>query len=204
MGTLAWKGLDPSIQRLVVIAFGIALATAGLIAAAFLPLDKLPIRFAENFRVTLAGIGASYRNHLGSVFGAIAMSVITHTWNVLAFYCTSRALFPVVPDLQEQFLIVPLVLFSTAIPLPFAALGASENISAHLFKLANFDGGAITMMAFRILQLGGALIGLGVYMANQAQVRQLRETAEHMDDGPATADRQPEALSVSLDPGTEG
>ena len=71
---------------------------------------------------------------------------------------------------------------------PFAAiarlgaLGVSEQVSQRLFGLATYAGGAVAMMAFRLLQLGGAILGAGVYLANSSQVRQLTEEAEHIDE----------------------
>ncbi len=184
VGGFAWPRLDPLMRRLVVTAWGIALLTTLIIAAAFVPLQRIPIKFAHKLRTDLGAVGASYRNQLGSVLGALVMSVVTHAFNVLAFYMASRSLFPRIPSVLDHFLIVPLVLFSTAIPLPFAALGASEKISEELFKLADYSGGAVAMVAMRILQLIAAGMGLIVYMANQSQVRELQHRAQELSEEP--------------------
>ena len=63
----------------------------------------------------------------------------------LAFFLVGRALFGAVPSLFDHFVIVPLVLFTTAVPLPFGALGLTEGVSGRLFDLVNHPGGAVAM-----------------------------------------------------------
>ena len=122
-------------------------------------------------------MGSSYSRRRDVVVGTIAMATPTHVLNVLAFYALGRAMFPEVPGMAQHFLIVPLVLFSTAIPLPFGALGVAENVSQMLFKLAGYDGGLLSMMAFHVVQYIGSLLSLFVYLANLRQVRTLQAEA---------------------------
>ena len=68
---------------------------------------------------------------------------------------------------------VPLALFTTAVPLPFGALGLSEGISGQLFEMVHHADGAIAMMAFRILMYGSGAVSACVYLANLRQVRTL-------------------------------
>src|SRR5262249_26816908 len=82
----------------------------------------------------------------------------------------------------QHLLIVPLTLFTTAVPLPFGALGLSEQVSAQLFELVRHPGGALAMIGFRILMYGGGLVSLGVYLANVRQVRALTDTAEELEE----------------------
>jgi uncharacterized membrane protein YbhN (UPF0104 family) len=178
-GWTGWGQLDAPLRRLVTaaaIAMGVTSLVLGL---AFVP---LPNRSRSKRRAELAAVGASYRSSPAVVVLGVALGCLTHVLNVLAFYAVSRALFPSVPSLADHLLIVPLVLFTTAIPLPFGALGVTEQVSARMFLLADSSGGAVAMMAFRLLQLGGALIGGLVYLANASQVRDLARTAHHLDD----------------------
>lgn len=177
-GLVGWERLNESVHELVVTAGVAAGVTAGILALAFVPLDRIRSSRPAKWRTELARVGASYREHPRSIGLGLLMSVATHAMNVAAFYYLSRALFPVVPGIFAHLLIVPMVLFSTAIPLPFGALGASEAISFELFRLTGHPGGAVAMMAFRLLQLGGALIGLAVYAANLTTVRELKRAAE--------------------------
>ena len=111
------------------------------------------------------------------------LSSFVHALFVLAFYLVSRTLFPTrLPSLGQHFLMVPLTLFTTAVPLPFGALGLSEQVSEQLFKLVGHPGGALAMMGFRVLMYAGGLVSACVYLANLRQVRGLTETAEHLEE----------------------
>ena len=88
--------------------------------------------------------------------GATALSVWNHGLNVVAFYLVGRMLFPAMTTtLVQHFLMVPLTLFSMAVPLPFGALGLSEEVGQQLFKLVGHPSGALAMMGFRVLMYAG-------------------------------------------------
>lgn len=176
VGAAGWTRLEGPLRRLVVIAGGLTFVVLMLLAVAFSPalfrglvsrLSKRP-KLAESLH-ELAMMGAAYRGRPAVLAASIVLALTTHILNVLAFHSVSRAIFPSVPDLATHFLIVPLVLFSTAIPLPFGALGVSENVSLGLFRLTRYDGGAIAMMGFRVLQYVGGLIALSVYLFSRRE-----------------------------------
>jgi glycosyltransferase 2 family protein len=201
-GSLAWSLLEPPVRRLATAAWIFQGVFCALLAIAFTPALYRPLRKRlgkgkkpAHVLDELIAMGTAYRQRFGVVVLSAAMATVTHVLNIFAFYAVSRAMFPEVPGLAQHFLIVPLVLFSTAVPLPFGALGVTEQISYVLFNMTRYSGGAVAMMAFRTLQYAGATIGLGVYIANASQVRALQEAAEHLDDEPAP---WPEA-----DPGPE-
>ncbi len=128
-------------------------------------------------------MSSTYRRRLDVVAVCLLASVGIHTLMVLAFYTVSRAIFPVnLPNLGQHMLIVPLTLFTTAVPLPFGALGLTEQVSSQLFELVKHPGGALAMMGFRVLMYAGGLVAAGVYLANLRQVRSLTETAEELED----------------------
>ncbi|RUL86478.1 lysylphosphatidylglycerol synthase transmembrane domain-containing protein [Tautonia sociabilis] len=189
VGAFAWGGVEPPVRRLIGAAMFMTLAVTGVMAVAFAPPLYRPLatRLAHRRRIShalheLAVMGSAYRRRMDVVLATVVMSSLTHVLNVLAFMIIGRSIFPVVPGLAQHFLIVPLVLFSTAIPLPFGALGVSEQISDVLFRLADYDGGALTMMAFHVAQYLGSLIALFVYLANARQVRSLTEEAPRASD----------------------
>ncbi|HEU5118915.1 MAG TPA: hypothetical protein VFT74_20150, partial [Isosphaeraceae bacterium] len=128
----------------------------------------------------LSAAGIAYRRRFDAIVLGAALASLTHLGNVVAFHLASLAMFPAreVPSFAQELMIVPLVLFSTAIPLPFGALGASEGVSGLLFRSVGFRGGAIAMLAFRLLQFGSAGLGAVVYLSNRGQVRQLKHQAE--------------------------
>jgi len=183
-GSLGWSRLEPPVRKLVTIAWVAAGVTTLLLGVAFLPLDRLRGKRSRK-RAELAVVGESYRRHVGVVALGIVLGTVTHFLNVVAFFLVSEALFPVVPSLVDHLLIVPLVLFTTAVPLPFGALGVSEQVSFGLFRLASYSGGGVAMMGFRILQFGSALLGLGVYLADNREIRELQARAGGLESDPA-------------------
>ncbi len=135
----------------------------------------------------LKTMSETYRRQLHVVGGCLLASSGFHFLFVVAFYIVSRAIFPsLVPGFAQHLLIAPLALFTTAVPLPFGALGLSEGISGQLFAMVNHPGGAVAMMGFRVLMYAGGLLSICVYLANIRQVRALTETAEELEEELAT------------------
>ena len=80
------------------------------------------------------------------------------------------------PTVMQHYLVVPLVLFSTAIPMPFGALGVTEQVSKTLFQnLVGFASGDLAMLGYRAIMYAAGLISVMVYLANLNQVRTLRD-----------------------------
>ncbi len=135
----------------------------------------------------LKTMSETYRRQLHVVGGCLLASSGFHLLFVTAFYIVSRAIFPsLVPGFAQHLLIAPLALFTTAVPLPFGALGLSEGISGQLFAMVNHPGGSIAMMGFRVLMYSGGVLSVCVYLANIRQVRALTETAEELKEELAT------------------
>jgi len=144
-------------------------------------LDRLTKKRARLARVVkeLEAAASVYRSRSRLIVGCLLASTGIHSLYVVAFYIVSRALFDVVPSFADHFLIVPLVLFSTAVPLPFGALGLTENVSGLLFAMSSVVGesgsanGAVAMMAFRTIMYASGMFSLIVYLANLRWVREL-------------------------------
>jgi len=184
-GAFAWQVADGQIRLLIgVIWTTTALGFLGL-TAIFTPglmkyLDRLLAGWGHlsSILCELEVMAATYRRRLGTVSATLVLSSFTHGLNVVGFYLIGRMLFPTqVPSLQEHFLLVPLVFFTTAVPLPFGALGLSEEVSEQLFRLVAHPGGALAMMGFRIILYGGGLLAACVYLANLRQARALTDSA---------------------------
>ena len=74
-------------------------------------------------------MSGTYRSRLDVVAGALAASVLVHTCMVVAFYVVSRAIFRTgLPGLGQHLVIVPLTLFTTAVPLPFGGTRLTEKL----------------------------------------------------------------------------
>lgn len=132
-------------------------------------------------------LASSYRERLGVVLLALGMAVVGHALYVMAFTLVDQALYgSQAPSLGRHLVIVPLVLFTTAVPLPFGALGLTEKASETLFDLVQFPGGAVAMMGYRVVMYIAGLVCVIVYLVNARQVRALREEADSL--GVATHD----------------
>jgi uncharacterized membrane protein YbhN (UPF0104 family) len=182
-GLMAWNSSTEGVRRLVQIVW--AATGVGIVGLVFLftpSLFHLFRRIAEGrgrLEVLFDELGtmaASYRRRLPVVALGLGMAVVSHSLFVICFYVVDNALFPAgVPTLGDHFLMVPLALFTTAVPLPFGALGLSEQASEQLFKLVHHPSGAVAMMGFRLMMYGGGLVSVIVYLFNLSQVRQLAE-----------------------------
>jgi uncharacterized membrane protein YbhN (UPF0104 family) len=147
-------------------------------------LDRLTAGRARLAKVVkeLETAASAYRSRWGLIVGCLLGSSCIHSLYVVAFYTVSRAIFgDALPSFAEHFLIVPLVLFTTAVPLPFGALGLTENASGLLFALGKSDvaaaaaSGTVAMMAFRTIMYASGLVSLVVYLANLKWVRELTD-----------------------------
>jgi uncharacterized protein (TIRG00374 family) len=189
-GALAWPVATTDVRRLIVVVWA-------AVAAGFLGLTAIFSQgLTRSFPRLLAGHGklatilrelnvmsSTYRRRLGVVAGSLVLSTFVHSLFVLAWFLVSRTLFPKgLPTLGQHFLMVPLILFTTAVPLPFGALGLSEQVSQQLFQMVKHPGGALAMMGFRVLMYGGGIVCASVYLANLRQVRGLTETAELLEE----------------------
>ena len=213
-GALAWPMATVEVRRLIVIAW--ALLSAGVLGLTAIFSQALTWRFPGLLRgqgrvalilAELQAMSTTYRSRLGIVVGSILFSAACHSLFVTAFYMVSRAMFPSgLPSLAQHFLMVPLILFTTAVPLPFGALGLTEEVSDQLFTLIAHPGGALAMMGFRVLMYAGALVSVCVYLANFGQVRGLTDTAEHLEEELIDGELEPsdpQADSLSVPPQTD-
>ncbi len=131
----------------------------------------------------LVALASAYRSKLGVVVAATGLALISHTLFVLAFTLVDHALYPTsAPTLARHLVIVPLVLFTTAIPLPFGALGLTEMASGAMFDLVKFPNGAVAMMGYRIITYLGAAVSALFYAANARQVKDLRRNAVAIEE----------------------
>ncbi len=202
-GAIAWPVATVKVRRLIVVVW--AAVAAGLLVLAAIFGQALTRRFPGllHGHGRLSGIltefkvmSDGYRRRLGTVFGCLIFSSAIHALFVLAFYTVSCTLFPKrLPTLPQHFLMVPLTLFTTAVPLPFGALGLSEGVSDGLFRMVSHPGGALAMMGFRVLMYAGGLVSVCFYLANLRQVRTLADSAVEIEQ---------ELLEGELDPPESG
>jgi hypothetical protein len=186
-GAFAWR-LAPAGIRALIVAEWLALSSGTLILAAVfapalilvLPRGKSGHSFLGVIATELREMSTTYRRRLDVVTACVGISVLTQASNVLVFYLVGRMLFPsMTTTLAQHFLLVPLTLFSTALPLPFGALGVSEEVGDQLFHLVGHPSGALAMMGYRVVLYAGTAIGAFVYLARINEVRALTIAAQH-------------------------
>ncbi len=205
-GAVAWPMASPQVRILIALSWGASAAGLLVLFAIFNQslTRAFPALLEGHNRVSgvlreLRVMSSTYRRRLDVVAACLAGSVVIHTSMVLAFYIVSRAIFPAnLPGLGQHLLIVPLTLFTTAVPLPFGALGLTEQVSSQLFELVKHPGGALAMMGFRVLMYAGGLVAAGVYLANIRQVRSLTETAGELREGLAENDLGPDPVPPAV------
>lgn len=169
-GLSAWPSSDLPVKRLTIAVF---IATSAIIIFLGLIFSGILGRKSEKM-AELNAMSAAYRNHLTGVFAWTMASVLVHVFNTMAFYRMSLAILPQLKiGILQHFQIVPLVLFSTAVPLPLGAIGFSENVSDQLFQNVGHPDGAIAMMGFRILQYVFAGISALIYWSNMKSMKNL-------------------------------
>jgi uncharacterized membrane protein YbhN (UPF0104 family) len=201
-GAVGWRSASPEVRFLIVMVWSALLAGLSALAVAFSPglyrpLNKLVAGRGklESAVRKLESIGLAYRERIGLVVAMLCLATFVHGLYVLAFYSASLALFEDLPTLAQHYLMVPLVLFSTAVPIPFGAIGVVENVSNSLFRMVNHKDGAIAMIAFRVLMYGSGIVSACVWLANIRQVKTLQKDAEHFLDDPMDVEQ------TIIDPG---
>jgi uncharacterized membrane protein YbhN (UPF0104 family) len=189
-GGLVWSTAPTDVRRLILAAWvgtGLGvLVLAAIFAQAFTRLfpglgrghSRLHLITTE-----LKEMSTTYRRRLDVVGTCGVMSMGNHALNVLAFYLVGLMLYPKMPTtLAQHFLMAPLTLFTMAVPLPFGALGLSEEVADRLFGLVNHPSGFLAMISFRVLMYAGALVGAIVYLARLKEVRGLTASAHEIEE----------------------
>jgi glycosyltransferase 2 family protein len=100
----------------------------------------------------------------------LAMSTWSHALWASSFSAVSAALIPHPPSFAQHLQMVPLVLFTTVVPLPFGALGLSEQVSDSLFRMIGHPMGALVMLGFRLVSLAVGCVSITVYMTSGREI----------------------------------
>jgi hypothetical protein len=134
--------------------------------------------------IELSTMSSIYRRRLDVVFAGLVLSMVVHGLNVLAFYLMGKMLFgsAMTTTLAQHYLMVPLTLFTMVVPIPFGALGVSEEVGKQLGNLVSHPNGALAMLSFRVLMYACGLIAACVYLANIQEVRGLTAEAHHLEE----------------------
>lgn len=104
----------------------------------------------------------------------IAMSVIGHLGFVTAYRCTQLAMPYEPPPAFVHYMLAPLGVMVSAIPLTPGGVGIAEGAMAKLFEYAGYSGALALMMmlSYRGIQIATALFGMGYYLLSRSETRQ--------------------------------
>ena len=128
-GSLAWSSASIEIRRLIVVAW--SLLATGLLLFTILFVVQPIWNFARTVSLShprlsrvaieLDAMSCAYRARPGLIATGLVLSVLSHGLTVVVFYLLGKALFGpnMHTSLNQHFLMVPLTLLTTAIPLPF-------------------------------------------------------------------------------------
>jgi hypothetical protein len=118
------------------------------------------------------------------VMGAIlGMSMGVHSLFAIALYLIAIALFDTSPSLPDHLIIVPLSMVAGALPFTPAGLGTFEFAMGELYSYVPAAGpgdaiGILVAMAFRLVTIAIATIGVGFYWACRREVQEVMHEAE--------------------------
>lgn len=207
-GAFLWPSASRPIRLLIAVVALLVLLAVAAVAAVTVPATRralaplLPRRGRLGRLVEeLLTVARVYRSRAVAVGGVLGLTLATHLVLILAFHAVGQAFFGGgAPPLEQDLVIVPLVISSTAVPLPFAALGFSEQVAASLFALAGHPGGAVTMMGYRALIFAGGIVSLLVYSASAGRIHELGSA--ELDQLPARA-VEPAAWDEAADRGLD-
>jgi uncharacterized protein (TIRG00374 family) len=177
-GTLAWSYASVDVRRLILVVwFAVGLSVPALILIFSQSLSQICTSLAPSHGRVATIIGdlermsSIYRQRPGAVAASFAISLLIQATFTFSFYLVGKTLFPgQLPSLGQHLLIVPLIFFTIAVPLPFGAIGLGEEVSEQLFLLVAHPGGALALMGFRMLMYAGALISAVLYLINIRQI----------------------------------
>jgi uncharacterized protein (TIRG00374 family) len=189
MGLWNWPAAPTQVRPLIVVVWSALLAGGLGLGAVFSPpllrILERTLASRERFRMIAGDLHAmslAYRDRKGAIALGLTMSTISHALYALSFAAVSAALLPHPPSVTQHLQMVPLVLFTTIFPLPFGALGLSEQVSDELFGMINHPSGALSMLGFRVIGLAVACISIIIYVVNARGAR--RPGAPQDDNAP--------------------
>jgi uncharacterized protein (TIRG00374 family) len=125
-------------------------------------------RWTQIAQRVLSTLG-EYRGNTGWLVKALAMSLMANASVILVM---ALALVPIRPSWlsMKMCLLVPLGQLANALPLTPGGLGVGEAAFHSLFEMSGLQGGAESVIVWRIWRAAVGLMGLGVYLSGLGRV----------------------------------
>ena len=137
------------------------------------PFDRLAAHRGWLARILaeLHAMSMAYRDRKAGLALGLVLATCSHALYSLSFFAVSRALLPHSPSIFQHLQMVPLVVFTTIVPLPFGALGLGEQVSDELFRMTGHEMGGVAMMGFRVVSLAVGAVSITVYLTHLREFR---------------------------------
>lgn len=123
-----------------------------------------------------------YRRRWRVIVLTMVMGLGTHTLFALALFLISNGMFEHAPTLREHLILVPLGMLAGAMPFTPAGFGAFEFAIDQLYRIvpagANDVSGVLVALAYRLMTILVATVGVAVYWMGRNEMRQLLQQAE--------------------------
>lgn len=128
---------------------GLALATSPRVLAwALACCPRWP--WAKSILGQITAAVTAYRARPVVLVAAVGISMVSQFFTLASLYCSGVAISRLAaPSLASTLVGGPLVFISTALPLPFGALGVVEEMGEQLFSALGFSGGGLAMLGCR-------------------------------------------------------
>jgi uncharacterized membrane protein YbhN (UPF0104 family) len=174
-GALTGASGPPGVRLVIVATWGMLGLGAGAAALFWANTGRLfAVRglprqaWASRLRIRLIAAARCYGRRPPILLAGLGLSLASQAMSVLVFFLIGKALFgaQVTASLEQHFLMVPLTFLTMVLPLPWGALGLTEEVGGQLFKMVEQPGGAVVMMGLRLVMLVCALPGACLYLAN--------------------------------------
>jgi uncharacterized protein (TIRG00374 family) len=193
-GALGWNPAITEVRRLILAVWAMLGGGLFLVATLFVcePIWNLAFLTSRsqsrwsNIAFELKAMSGTYRKRPDVIMIGLILSLLSHGLTVLAFFLLGKALFGsrIAATLDQHFLMVPLILLTMAVPLPFGALGLSEEVGSHLLGMVGHPSGAVVMMGLRVLMIVCGLEGACVYLLGFKELRTLTTAAHGLPASP--------------------
>jgi uncharacterized protein (TIRG00374 family) len=139
----------------------------------------------------LIGAIRLYRSKPRVLAATVALSLVTHASLVLCVYLVAIGLPGGAPSLADHFLIVPLAMVASALPLPLNGLGAFEGVIDFLYRhcdtAVTTHQGLLVALGYRVITIVIAAFSMAFYLGHRREVDEVVHEAELEEDS-MTAD----------------
>lgn len=142
----------------------------------------------------MMGAVRMYRRRPLVLLTALLQSIVTHLLFAGSIYCIAAGLFPTIPTVGEHLIVVPLSMVFGSLPFTPAGLGTLELAMAKLYEIIPAEphavSGVVVALAFRLVQIALAAIGIGYYWSSKADWERIRREAAEMREAEQEAEAE--------------